>query len=170
VVKCLPEQAEATVKCPTSFPGSSLFLRKDPGRGWSPVTQEIVIKGNVLNFIFIMTRLPAILNVINNMCYCTFQARSWIVFYFQGKDSTHAKLYMHRRRNIYVFYSDWSIKRYQINDMVIYGWSVSCPIFKTKDLFYNGILWLPKHRQLCVNNCAILILDWKHRIKTCYGL
>jgi hypothetical protein len=24
---------------PTSFPGSSLFLRKDPGRGWSRVTQ-----------------------------------------------------------------------------------------------------------------------------------
>jgi hypothetical protein len=57
-------------------------------------------------FVFIMTRLPAILNVINNKCCGTFQARSWIIFHFQGKDSTHAwlaKLSTHRRRNIYVF-------------------------------------------------------------------
>jgi GT2 family glycosyltransferase len=53
-----------------------------------------------------MTRLPAILNVINNKCCGTFQARSWIIFHFQGKDSTRAwlaKLSTHRRRNIYVF-------------------------------------------------------------------
>jgi hypothetical protein len=69
------------------------------------------------------------------------QTRAWL-----------AKLSTHRRRNIYVFYTDWSIKRYQMNDMVVYGWSVSCPIFKTKDLLYKGIL----DRQLCVNNSAFL--------------
>ena len=29
----------------TSFPGSSLFLRKDPGRGWSRVTQ--ILRGKL---------------------------------------------------------------------------------------------------------------------------
>jgi hypothetical protein len=64
-------------------------------------------------FAFIMTRLPAILNVINNKCCGTFQARSWIIFHFQGKDSTRAwlaKLSTHSRRNIYVFHPNWSIK------------------------------------------------------------
>jgi hypothetical protein len=50
-----------------------------------------------------MTRLPVILNVINNKCCGTFQATSWIIFHFEGKDSTRAwlaKLSMHRRRYI----------------------------------------------------------------------
>jgi hypothetical protein len=34
-----------------------------------------------------MTRLPAILNAINNKCRVTFQARSWIIFHLQGKHS-----------------------------------------------------------------------------------
>jgi hypothetical protein len=39
-----------------------------------------------------MTRLPAVLNVINNKCCGTFQARSWIIFHFQRNDSTHTRL------------------------------------------------------------------------------
>jgi hypothetical protein len=69
---------------------------------------------NCSKFVFIMTRLPAVMNVINNKCCGTFQARSWIIFHLQGKDYTRAwlaKLSTHRRRNINVFYTDWSIKR-----------------------------------------------------------
>ena len=105
-----------------------------------------------------MTRLPAILNVINNKCCGTFQARSWIIFHFQGKDSTRAwlaKSSTHRRRNIYVFpilhrLIDQTIpnERY----MVVYGLSVSCPIFETKDLFYNGCFDFA-NSQLCYLDC-----------------
>jgi hypothetical protein len=52
-----------------------------------------------------MTRLPAILNVINNKCCGTFQARSWIIFHLQGKHSTRAwlaKLSTHRRVETYI--------------------------------------------------------------------
>jgi hypothetical protein len=87
---------------------------------------------NCSKFVFIMTRLPAVLNVIN------------IIFHLQGKDYTRAwlaKLSTHRRR----------IKRTCL--LHVYSWSVSCPIFKTKHLFCNGILWFPKHRLLCVNKC-----------------
>jgi hypothetical protein len=45
-------------------------------------------------FVFIMTRLPAILNVINNKCCGTFQARSWIIFHFQGKECIAVETYM----------------------------------------------------------------------------
>ena len=42
-----------------------------------------------------------------------------------------------------------------MNDMVVYGLSVSCQIFETKDLFYNGCFDFA-NSQLCVNNIAIL--------------
>jgi hypothetical protein len=70
-------------------------------------------------FVLIMTRFPAILNVINNKCCGTFQARSWIIFHLQGKHSTRAwlaKLSTHQiALETYIsdiFYTDWSIKRY----------------------------------------------------------
>jgi hypothetical protein len=43
-------------------------------------------------FVLIMTRLRAVLNIINNKCCGTFKARSWIIFHLQGKHSTHAWL------------------------------------------------------------------------------
>jgi hypothetical protein len=70
---------------------------------------------NCSKFVPIMTRLPAILNVINNKCCGTFQARSWIIFHLQGKHSTRAwlaKFSTYRRRNINIFYTGCSIKRY----------------------------------------------------------
>jgi hypothetical protein len=39
-----------------------------------------------------MTRLPAILNVINTKFCVTFHARSWIIFRLQGNDSGRAWL------------------------------------------------------------------------------
>jgi hypothetical protein len=62
-----------------------------------------------------MTRLPAILNVINNKGCITFQARSWIIFQLQGKHSTCAwlaKFSTYRRRNISILYTDCSIKQW----------------------------------------------------------
>ena len=37
--------SETSPSLATSFPGSSLFLRKDPGRGWSRVTQ--ILRGKL---------------------------------------------------------------------------------------------------------------------------
>jgi hypothetical protein len=66
-----------------------------------------------------MTKFPAILNVINNKCCGTFQARSWIIFHLQGKHSTRAWLAKLSTHQIAVetcisdiFYTDRSIKRY----------------------------------------------------------
>jgi hypothetical protein len=107
-----------------------------------------------------MIRLPVILNVINNKCCGTFQATSWIIFHFQGKDSTRAwlaKLSMHRRRNIYVFPI---LSNDRSNDTKWTIWLFMVEVYpvrnSTKDLFYNGMLWFPKHRQLCVSNSCYL--------------
>ena len=63
----------------------------------------------VLNSHSSLTRLFAILNIMNNKCCGTFQARSWIIFHLQVKHS-HTRLACevstHRRRNIYIFYTD----------------------------------------------------------------
>ena len=102
-----------------------------------------------------MTRLPAILNVINNKCCGTFQARSWIIFHFQGKDSTRAwlaKSSTHRRRNIYVFPI-----LHRLIDQTIPNERYGCLWFKCilSDIRNKG--WFDfANSQLCVNNIAIL--------------
>jgi hypothetical protein len=112
-------------------------------------------------FVLITTRLFAILNVMNNKCCGTFQARSWIIFHLQGKPS-HTRLACevstHRRRNIhnYLLYTDWSIKRYK---RTIWLFIVEVyPVWYSKQRIYfiTGSFDFPNIiRQLCVNNSAI---------------
>ena len=71
---------------------------------WKIATLRVIVSGdkmqfptrnrerNCSKFVFIMTRLPAILNVINNKFCVTFHARNWIIFRLQGKDSRRAWL------------------------------------------------------------------------------
>jgi hypothetical protein len=108
------EEAAPNAKA-TSFPGSFLLWSKDPGgrwsrdllkssrflisvvlsiwEGWRCLLHFICINKHDLycsKFVLIMTRLPAILNVINNIKFCgTFQARSSEAgSYFTCKENT----------------------------------------------------------------------------------
>jgi hypothetical protein len=123
------------------------------------------VKGTLLNSYsswhdFLLYWMSSIISVAVR----TFQARSWIIFHFHGKDSTHAPglrswARMHRRRNIYVFYTDWSIKRYQMNDIwlfIVKVYPVRCS--KQKIYFITGSFDFSNiaNWQLCVNNGAIL--------------
>jgi hypothetical protein len=119
-------------------------------------------------FVLIMTRFPANLlywmsSIISAAVH--FRYREKLDHISLARKTLHTRLACEvehasdRRRNIHIWYllHRLIVQTVFINeryDMVVYSWNVSCPIFKTKDLFYNGILWFPnwstEHRQLCI--------------------